>query len=220
MKKRFTLIELLVVIAIIAILAAMLLPALQQARERARFTNCLANMKQIGSGFTNYNNDWKGFMPYAYDLDQTSWTGYMGKQNPLFYTLIAHYLGGEKNGNYEVKAPMPQVFLCPADNTRKRTAATVGSYGVPINAFTKGGVVINRIRRHKLTLFRKYAISRIAILTDAHKSIYGMYNSYDSSALKPYHGKTGGQLFVDGHVASVPFAKFANHVNMTSSHYE
>ena len=62
-KKSFTLIELLVVIAIIAILAAMLLPALQQARARGRAASCLSNQKQLGSAMNMYIPDNAGYLP-------------------------------------------------------------------------------------------------------------------------------------------------------------
>ena len=69
----FTLIELLVVVAIIAILAAMLLPALAAAREKARRSTCMTNLKQMGTAVESYCGDYSGYVP--------SWPGYGGFTN-------------------------------------------------------------------------------------------------------------------------------------------
>ena len=85
-KSKFTLIELLVVIAIIAILAGMLLPALNNAREKGRVSFCLNNTKTLGMTFLNYTDDWGGYMVPCL-------TGVSGKgKTTIFKLMLGLYL--------------------------------------------------------------------------------------------------------------------------------
>jgi len=96
MRRGFTLIELLVVIAIIAILAAILFPVFARAREKARQSSCLSNVKQICVAILSYAQDWDERLPMCRWHDGTTWRGFREEVMPYMKST--------------------QILVCPSDS--------------------------------------------------------------------------------------------------------
>jgi len=114
-RKGFTLIELLVVVSIIAILAAILFPVFSRARENARRSACLSNMKQLGLAFLQYTQDFDEQLP----INGSTTSGGPGTRS--WDVCIAPYSGQRVGG------ASPMIFRCPSDTSSE----TRRSYAIP-----------------------------------------------------------------------------------------
>ena len=195
-KKRltwesFTLIELLVVIAIIAILAAMLMPALNEAKKLALNSSCINNLKTLGNYFILYQNDFDDYAPATHYKEGTTdrwWT-------------VCYRRGGYFDSNYSAKVKW---LRCPSWITREMETSYDGMsfYGSNYNiGFKKVSTLLRSLPIDRIPEQRDIYSDSIVTSTRAQTFYYRYDTTTDPHYVHNRHKRKANKFFLGGHVA-------------------